>query len=46
LGNLVHFDEEGKRAVDYTSLLILKISQLEEEVKYLSSKIEELRKEQ
>ena len=44
LGELVHFDEEGKRAVDYTGLLILKVLQLEKEIKSLQFKLDELSK--
>lgn len=37
LENLVHTDNEGKKSVDYISLLILKIQQLENEIKELKN---------
>ena len=42
LGEIVHKDEKGFLAVDYTSLMILKIKNLENLVKELTDKIEKL----
>ena len=42
LDNLVHMDEEGYYSVDYTSLLILKIENLQNEVGELYEKIKNL----
>ena len=42
LNELIHFDEDGKRAVDYTGLLILKVLQLEKEIKSLQFKLREM----
>ena len=45
LGEIVHKDEKGFLAVDYTSLMILKIKNLENLVKELTDKIEKLENE-
>lgn len=42
LNNLVKIGNEDKKTVDYTSLLILKISQLEKEIKDLREELNEL----
>ena len=39
LGELVNTDSEGMKSVDYTSLLILKIAELEKEIKDLKNQI-------
>ena len=39
LNNLVHKDENGNLSVDYTSLLLLKIANLEKDVEMLNTKI-------
>lgn len=41
LNNLVHYDEDGVRAVDYTGLLLLKLAALENEIAVLKHKLEE-----
>lgn len=41
LTELVHYDENGMRSVDYTGLLLLKIAALEKEIDMLKHKIEE-----
>lgn len=43
LNNLVKIGNEDKKTVDYTSLLILKISQLEKEIKDLREELNELK---
>ena len=43
LDELVHSDESGSLSVDYTSLLILKIASLENEIKKLSEEIKNLK---
>ena len=44
LNNLVHYDEDGLRAVDYTGLLLLKLAALENEIAVLKHKLEEKEK--
>ena len=39
LAELVNTDSEGMKSVDYTSLLILKIAELEKEIKDLKNQI-------
>ena len=40
LGELIHTDENGYKAVDYTSLMILKIAYLENEIKLLRDRLD------
>ena len=40
LSEIIHFNEEGYMSVDYTSLMILKIAYLENEVERLTDKLE------
>ena len=44
LDELVHIDEKGNKAVDYTSLMMLKIAFLENEIKLLNYRLEQLEK--
>jgi hypothetical protein len=39
LNELVRFDENGMRGVDYTEFLLLKIAQLEQEINELKNNI-------
>ena len=45
LDNIVHKDENNNLSVDYTSLLILKIADLENTIKNLSEEIKNLKGE-
>ena len=45
LYNLVHTDEQGMKAVDYTSFLILRISHLENLIGHLTDRVEKLEQE-
>jgi hypothetical protein len=41
LNELVHYDNDGVRSVDYTGLLLLKIAALEKEISILKNKFDE-----
>ena len=43
LGDFVYVKEDGNRAVDYTSLMMLKIKYLENENEYLKAQMAEMR---
>ena len=44
LGHLVHMADDGTKGVDYTSLFVLKLAAMAEEIKALKKEIDELKK--